>query len=97
MSEYKLEIMGNNDLAQINLQIAGEEKGASIFKNSTVKAINNQVSNEVTFETLPAGNIPKLLTIVISNTPAPPATKKVWDGVMVVSGTNTAVAAYRTS
>jgi len=96
MSEYKVEIEGKHSLAEINLQIAGEEAGASEFIESKVSAKNNQLTNEVSFKELDAGTVPPELKVVKQNDPPPSGTKKVWDGVMVVSGTNTAVIAYRT-
>jgi hypothetical protein len=96
MGEYKVEIEGKHDLAQINLQIAGEEAGASEFIQSQLTTKNNQLTNEVSFKELGAGTVPPALKVVKQNDPPPAGTKKVWEGVMVVSGTNTAVIAYRT-
>lgn len=95
MSDYEVEIEGQHDLDQINLQIAGEEAGASEFISSKVGVRNSRVTNSVTFRTLPAGTIPKTLTVVRQGDPQPLGTKQVWSGVMTVKGTNTAVIAYR--
>lgn len=96
MSNYEVEIEGKYDLVQINLQIAGEEAGASEFISSEVSIRNNRVTNLVTFRELPAGTRPKPLMVVKQGDPQPPGTKPVWSGTMVVEGTNTAVIAYRT-
>jgi hypothetical protein len=96
MSEYKVEIEGKFNLAEINLQIAGEEAGASEFIGSKVTTKNNQLTNEVSFKELDAGTVPHELKVVKQSDPQPAGTKKVWDGVMVVQGQNTAVVAYRT-
>jgi|SRR6516162_8272640 hypothetical protein len=95
MSDYEVEIEGQYDLNQINLQIAGEEAGASEFISSKVNIRNNRVTNIVTFRELAAGTIPKTLTVVRRADPQPAGTKQVWYGVMVVQGTITAVIAYR--
>jgi hypothetical protein len=95
MSEYKVEIEGQCNLDEINLQIAGEEAGASEFISSRVSVKHNQVTNVVTFKELDAGTVPHSLKIVKQNDPAPAGTKRLWGGVMVVSGRNTAVVAYR--
>lgn len=96
MAEYDVEIEGRYDLDQINLQIAGEEAGASEFRSSRIAVHNNQVTNIVTFRELPAGTVPKPLKVVKHGDPQPSGTEQGWSGVMVVKGTNTAVAAYRT-
>ena len=95
--DYEVEIEGKYDLDQINLQIAGEEAGASEFRSSKVSVRNNKPTNVVTFRKLPNGTIPKPLKVVKQNDPQPPGTVRVWVGLMVVKGTNTAVTAYRAS
>jgi hypothetical protein len=94
MSDYKVEIEGKYDLDEINLQIAGEEAGASKFKSSKVS--DNKKANIVTFSKLPAGTIPNPVKLIKQGDPQPPGTQKIWSGAMVVQGTNTAVTAYRT-
>ena len=95
MSDYPVEIEGHYDLALINLQIAGEEAGASEFRDSKVGVRNNGATNIATFRTLPPGTVLKPLTIVEQGGPQPPGTDQTWSGVMVVKGTNTAVVGYR--
>ena len=97
MSEYKVEIEGKEDLLAINQEIAGEEAGASEFVSSVVTPRGGQVTNVLTFRTLPAGTVPKPLKIVKLNDPPPAGTTKVWSGTMITSGTNTAVTGYRQS
>ena len=92
MSDYDVEIEGKYSLEEINLQIAGEEAGASEFKSSKVSASNNIV----TFRPLPAGTIPKPLKLIKQGDSQPSGTQEIWSGVMVVQGANTAVTAYRT-
>lgn len=94
--KYPKYIEGNTDLDQINLQIAGEEAGSSEFKESKISVKDNQPINELTFETLPAGTFPKKLEVVKHTESKPSGTNKVWEGAMVVAGTNTVVIAYRT-
>lgn len=99
MSDYKVEIEGKYNLEEINKQIRGEEAGASEFKSSEILPVlpqsNGVLTNIVTFGELRAGTLPKPLKVINQNDPQPPGTKKVWFGVMIVSGTNTTVAAYR--
>jgi len=97
MADEDIEIQGHHDLNQINIQIAGEEAGAREFVSSKVSVRNNVPTNIVTFRDFPVGTFPKPLKIVKQNDPQPQGTKKVWSGVMVVAGTNTAVVAYRQS
>jgi len=96
MSEFSRFITGDTDLDQINLQIAGQEAAASQFKESKISVKDSQLINEVTFEELSAGTRPKRLKIVKHTESQPPGTKKVWEGAMIVAGTNTDVIAYRT-
>ncbi len=96
MSDYEVEIAGKYDLDQINLQISGEEAGASEFKSSKVSTHDNQVTNIVTFHELPAGILPKPLKLIKESDPQLPVTQKIWSGVMVVKGTKITVTAYRT-
>jgi len=96
MSEFNRFIKGDHDLDQINLQIAGQEAAASEFKGSKISVKDSRPINEVTFEELSAGTRPKKLIIVKHTDSQPSGTKKVWEGAMIVAGTNTAVIAYRT-
>ena len=97
MSIYEVKIPGNYDLNAINGMIADEEAGAQEFKSSMIGYSDNKLVNSCTFDTLPAGTIPKPLTIVEYDDSQPAGTEKVWTGAMIVKGTNTAVAAYRKS
>jgi len=97
MSDYKVEIEGSYDFDQINIQIAGEEAGASEFISSEVASRSGKVTNVATFRELPAGTVPKELKVAKQNDPKPSGTVLAWSGVMVVKGTSTAVCAYRIS
>jgi hypothetical protein len=95
MAEYLIEIQGIHDLAQINLQIAGEEAGASEFVSSSIVFYEGRVTNIVKFRELAPGTIPKTLTIVKHDDPQPSGTRLTWSGVMIIKGTTEAVSAYR--
>lgn len=95
MSDYIVEIDGKNELQQITGQIAGEEAGGSEFVSSSISFHEGKVTNLATFKELPPGTRPKALTLVKQGTTAPANTQAVWSGVMLVSGTNTAVQACR--
>lgn len=97
MSDYKVEIEGIYELDQINIQIAGEEAGASEFISSEVTSRNNKITNVATFRELSAGTVPKELKVVKQNDSQPSGTVLAWSGVMIVKGTSTAVRAYRTA
>jgi hypothetical protein len=97
MSTYPREIEGKYDLGQINIQIAGEEAGASEFVKSEVTSRNNKMTNIVTFRELPAGTLPKPIILSENNEPSPAGTAMVWSGVMIVKDTSTAVKAFRNS
>jgi hypothetical protein len=96
MSNYTKQIDGQYDLNQINLQIAGEEAGASEFISSAVDG-TPPTTNRVTFRELAPGTVPKTLSVVKSTDPQPPGTTNIWSGVMVVNRTSTNVIAYRQS
>ena len=96
MSDYQRAIDGKYDLEQINIQIAGEEAGASEFISSKVEG-DPPATNSVTFRELAPGTIPKKLIMVNDGDPQPSGTTKIWSGVMVVKGTPTKVIAYRQS
>lgn len=95
MSDYLVEIDGKNDLQQITGQIAGEEAGGSEFVSSSISFHEGKVTNLAKFKELPPGTRPKALSLVKQGTAPPANTKVVWSGVMLVTGTNTAVQAYR--
>lgn len=95
MSDYPREIDGKYDLEQINIQIAGEEAGASEFISSEVKG-DPPATNRVTFRERADGTIPKPLKVIKQGDPKPSGTKLVWSGSMVVEGKKVEVAAYRT-
>jgi hypothetical protein len=95
MAEYLVEIQGIHDLSEINLQIRGEEAGASEFISSDMAFYGGRITNIVRFRELPPGTIPKALALVKHNDPQPPGTQHVWSGVMIVQGTTAAVSAFR--
>jgi len=96
MAEYKLEIEGKFDLPEINLQILGEEAGASEFLSSSVQpGARKARTNMAIFRELPSGTVPNKLFLVADGTAQPPNTNKVWSGTMIVKGVDTAVSAFR--
>jgi hypothetical protein len=95
MADYLVEIQGIHELAQINLQIRGEEAGASEFLSSDIAFYGGQITNIVRFRELAPGTILKTLRLVKHDDPQPPGTQRVWSGVMIVQGTTEAVAAFR--
>jgi hypothetical protein len=95
MCEYTKAILGKYDLEQIELQIAGEEAGASEFIKSEILLDNGPVANIVTFKDWEPGTVPNKLTLVKDGDDEPDGADKVWSGAMIVEGTNEYVHAYR--
>jgi hypothetical protein len=95
MCEYLKKIDGKYDLEQIELQIAGEEAGASEFVSSVISLDETPVMNIVAFKALSGGIVPKKLTLVIDGDDPPDDAEEVWSGPMIVEGTNEYVYAYR--
>ena len=96
MSNYMVEIKGDNSLPNIELAIAGEEATGAKFLHSNISFHAGAVTNLVTFEDLPAGQRPKKpLLLAKHGEPVPDGCSTVWAGVMLVSGSNLAVIAAR--
>ena len=95
MAEYIVEIEGSNSLQDIELAIAGEEATGSEFLRSSISYHGHTITNLVTFNDLPPGQRPRIHPVLIKQGDPPPSGKtSIWAGVMVVSGSNMAVAAY---
>ncbi len=95
MSDYLVEISGSTSLAQISLQVQGEEAGASEFKSSSVSFHGGRITNLATFSELDPGTVPKPITFLAHDAPLPTGAKIVWAGVMVVAGNTSALKASR--
>lgn len=96
MSEYIAEIKGNNSLKNIEMAIAGEEATGAEFLRSRISPHSGADTNLATFNNLPPGQRPTSRLILVKQGDTTPTGKTtVWAGVMLVSGTNTAVIAYR--
>ena len=96
MSEYIVEIPGSNSLQDIERAIAGEEATGAEFQSSNVSFYENVITNLVTFKDLPPGQRPQSsLVLIKQGAPIPSGKTHIWGGVMLVTGSNTAVASYR--
>jgi hypothetical protein len=96
MAEYIVEIEGSNSLQNIEQAIAGEEATGAEFLRSNISYHEHAITNLVTFNDLPPGQRPQTPLVLVKQGDAPPSGKvSIWAGVMLVSGTNTAVDAYR--
>lgn len=95
MSDYPVEISGEYDLEQINLQISGEEAGASEFISSSISFHEEHITNIAKFKELEPGTVLKKLTLVKHGEEPPADTAQIWSGVMIVSNKNEVVSAYR--
>lgn len=95
MSTYILEIPPASTIAQIEANVASEEAGASKFLSSSLSFHSGKITNLATFEELPPGTVLKHLRFVKAGDPVPANSAAEWAGVMIVAGTNTAVATYR--
>ena len=96
MSDYLVEIGPGNSLAQITLQVQGEEAGASEFKDSSISFYAGRVTNLARFTELAPGTMPQPITFVVNDAALPAGASSAWAGVMMVGGTTIAVKAYRT-
>ncbi|MHC1728950.1 MAG: hypothetical protein AB9866_23620 [Syntrophobacteraceae bacterium] len=97
MSDYLIEIEGKHELAQIELQIAGEEAAASEFIESSISSYSNRITNIVLFRELPAGSRPKDVKLIQAplDSPPPAGTTLIWRGLMMVGSTPQVVMAVR--
>lgn len=96
MSDYIVEVQGSNSLHQIELAIAGEEATGSEFRRSNLSFHDGRVTNLLTFKDLPPGQRPHTpIVLVRHGDPVPSNKLSVWGGVMLVSGSNVAVSAFR--
>ncbi|MBR7779532.1 hypothetical protein [Undibacterium rugosum] len=96
MSTYIVEVDPQLTLDDISLAIAGEEATGAEFQRVALSFHENRITNLVTFNDLPPGKRPTPQILFLAEKAAAPAGKKLlWAGVMLVSGTNTAVKAYR--
>ena len=96
MAEYIVEVDGTNSLKEIELAIQGEEATGADFLRSSISYHEHVITNLVTFNNLPPGQRPKMrLKLGKQGDPVPEGQMSIWGGVMLVSGTNQAVAAYR--
>ena len=97
MAEVRGEIDGTLTLEDIDAAVDNIEAGGAEFLRSTVEPVNGTLTNVVILNRLPDGERPKEFTVTRQGAPAPPNTKKIWSGVMLVASAMTAVVAYRDS
>ncbi|MCA2998817.1 MAG: hypothetical protein ING75_09480 [Rhodocyclaceae bacterium] len=95
METYIQEIPGERTIAQIENAIAYEEQDPAHFLKSAISYHNSKFTNLATFETLADTADPGQFKLQLASAPPPAGFAKVWEGPMIVSGTNTMVAAYR--
>jgi hypothetical protein len=86
-------ISGNANLNDINLRINAKEAHYWESEKCYVGTVNNEVVSFVVFK--PTDRKLDMLEVLASSDTVPSGKKRVWDGVMVVAGTLTAVVAYR--
>lgn len=91
MSQYLVEIDPSLSLADVTNRVRFEEASSAKFIKCEIGFHGGRVTNLVTFEDLPRGQVPA--DIVFASGAAPAGA--LWAGVMVVGGTNTAVFARR--
>jgi hypothetical protein len=94
MSTYLVEIDPASTLAEVTNAVRFEEAGSAKFLKSDISYHNGRVTNLATFDTLPFGQIPADITFAATKVAAA-GQAVVWAGVMVISGTNTAVSSFR--
>ena len=94
-AEYPVEVNGEYDLKQINLQISTEEARGTEFLRSTISIFEGRITNIADFKRLSPGTLLKELTLVKQDNAPPPDATKVWEGVMIVANNNEVLSAYR--
>ena len=96
MGEYTVEVEGINSLQNIQLAIAGEEATGAEFIRSTLSRHESKFTNLVTFNDLEPGQRPQSeLVLIKQGQQAPSGKNQVWSGVLLVSGSNESIIAYR--
>jgi hypothetical protein len=91
--EYEIE--GRHSLQQIQDLIDGQEAGGCEFTDSRIGIIDNKVTNIATFKKLTPGTLPNAIALGKRTAAPPEDAEKFWTGVMIVSGQNQIVHAYR--
>ena len=96
MSTYVLDIDGTRSLSEINGAIVREEATGAEFMQCSLGFHNNRITNLATMKDLPPGTRPsKDIELCLHSEPVPQGKSSIWAGVMLVSGSNAAVVAYR--
>ncbi len=95
MAEYTRAIRADANLDKITNMVRGEEAGASRFLRNTIAVHQGKMTNLAVFEELDPGTVPADIVFLASDAPTPNGYVLYWEGVMIVSGTNTVVKAYR--
>ncbi len=94
MEEMLRSISGDDSLNDIEQAIAGAE--ATGMELLRYRISDDEITNIITFNDLPPGERPeKRLLLVPQGNPVPSGTTIVYDGVLLVSGNETGVSAYR--
>ena len=96
MDNYDTEIDGTKSLENIVQIVVREEATGAEFQQSSVSFRHGKMTNLATFKNLPAGTRPSKDIVFVQEGSATPAGKQLlWAGVLLVSGSNLAVSAYR--
>ena len=93
MASYYMTMSGAHTLAKLQQAIRGEEALASQFVKSQLSAVDGVITNLVTFDDADA--IPPVLKLLAHGSAAPEGSVLAWSGVMLVSGANAVVDAWR--
>ena len=93
--EYIVAIDGKEPRDQIELQLQGEEAGNSEFVASETGTYKGVRANLVTFREV--DDLPNdiSLAVVPAGTPAPGGKTRLWEGKMLIDGTEQQAALYR--
>ncbi len=95
MSEYTVKTAPSHSLVELEKIIIDEEFGASEFVSAAATNFGEGLMNRITFKRLEAGTIPEAPTLARHGGTAPPGKAQAWTGVMLVSGSMTAVELFR--
>ena len=96
MAAYTVTLSGDHTLQEIVAAITGEEATGAEFMRGSVARQGTTFINQMTFNDLAPGQLPRgHLMLIAQGASAPIGKALFWTGLMVVAGATTTVAAYR--
>lgn len=94
MSEFIVEISGNNSLENIQELVYQQEIAGARFLRFNISYHEHRITNLVTFEEM-IGRPDRKLILSRGGAPASDGMQQVWAGVILAGGQNVAITAFR--